>query len=204
MNILIIDSCPILRKGLLEMLHSEGLVEDIFEASSMKEALLLFSNKRIDAVIFEIDIIGVDGLEFIKESKLKNPQNIFIVFTSSVNKNYLVRSQKANVDGFILKDAKVEDVIYGIKQIFCGRKFFDYHYEDNNNDFPKMDISTLSSREKEILFELSKGLSNALIASKLFISENTVKTHVSNILSKLNLRNRTEAALVIKYIDEDS
>lgn len=196
MRVLIVDDHPLVRKGISAILSFEDKIDDIKEASSIKEAINIIGTKSPEVTIIDLNLGREDGLEIIKRSREMNMNTKFIVLTSSSKREDFTRVQSLNIDGYILKEAFAEDIIYAINTVARGKKFFDpevvkYQMEERNSLFD------LTPREKDVLQELGKGLSNIEIAQRLFISENTVKKHVSNILSKLRLNHRTEAALYV-------
>ncbi|AKL94399.1 response regulator protein VraR [Clostridium aceticum] len=198
MRILIVDDHPLVRKGLSSTLSFDDKVKEIKEAGSIEEAIMIMSESNPEVTIIDLNLGSEDGLELIQRARNKNITTKFIVVTSSLKKEDFIRAQKAEVDGYILKEAFAEDILYGFSVVIRGKKFFDpevMKYQLNQDKATS--VETLTGREKDILNELGKGLSNLEIAQRLFISEHTVKKHVSNILSKLNLKHRTEAAIYI-------
>jgi two-component system nitrate/nitrite response regulator NarL len=200
MNILVVDDHPLVRKGITSTLSCEDNIDIVLEASNVKEAISIIISKKPNLAIVDLNLGKEDGLEIIKN--LKNKTNTkFIILTSSIKKEDFIRSEEAGVDGYILKDAFAEDILYAIHVVLRGRKFIDpeitkYQVESTfDNGFTE-----LTPREYDVLVELGKGLSNVEIAKKLFISEHTVKKHVSSILLKLQLNHRTQAALFVNQV----
>ena len=197
MKILVVDDHPLVRKGILSTLACKNNIKTVLEAASVKEAVNLINSQKPNLAIVDLNLGKEDGLEIIKKIKNKATDTKFIILTSSLKKEDYIRSEEAGVDGYILKDAFAEDIIYAINIVLRGRKFIDpeitkYKLETSNNNF-----EDLTPREYDVLVELGKGMSNFEIAKKLFISENTVKKHVSSILLKLDLNHRTQAALLV-------
>ncbi|SES86964.1 two component transcriptional regulator, LuxR family [Natronincola peptidivorans] len=198
MRILIVDDHPLVRRGIASALSFEDSIEEVREAGNIEEALVLMAHTIPEITIIDLNLGREDGLEIINQAQKRNISTKFIVLTSSQKKEDFLRAREIGVDGYILKEAFPEDILYGLKVVARGKKFFDpeiMQYQMRNNE--KDDLEDLSPRERDVLEELGKGLSNLAIAEKLYISEHTVKKHVSNILSKLELRHRTEAALYI-------
>jgi len=201
MNILIVDDHPLVRKGLVSTLSFEDNIEKIQEASNVHDAMNSLIQDKYDSAIIDLNLGNEDGLEIIKRAKEKNLNTKFIILTSSIKKEDFSRAQKSGVDGYLLKDAFAEDIIYALSVIKRGRKFYDsemLNYKVTDEEDNK--INQLTPREKDVVRELGNGLSNLQIGKKLYISENTVKKHVSNILSKLNLSHRTQIMLLAKDI----
>lgn len=200
MNILVVDDHPLVRKGITSTLSCEENIDIVLEASNVKEAISIITSKNPDLAIVDLNLGKEDGLEIIKNFKNKTNTK-FIILTSSIRKEDFIRSEDAGVDGYILKDAFAEDILYAIHVVLRGKKFIDpeitnYQVESTlDNSFTE-----LTPREYDVLVELGKGLSNVEIAKKLFISEHTVKKHVSSILLKLELNHRTQAALLVNQV----
>lgn len=198
MNILVVDDHPLVRKGISSTLSCDENISAVFEASCIDEALTLINSKKPNLAIVDLNLGKEDGLEIIRRSKVKGTTTKFVIFTSSIKREDFIRSEEEGVDGYLLKDAFSEDILYAIHSVLRGRKFIDpeitkYQVESElANGFTE-----LTPREYDVLVEIGKGLSNGEIAKKLFISEHTVKKHVSSILLKLQLNHRTQAALLV-------
>jgi len=197
-KVLIVDDHPMVRKGLATTLSFEEQVEEIKEASSIKEAMAILANFRPEVMVVDLMLGKEDGLELVSKVRERETRPKCIVLTSSSRKDDFLRAQEKGVDGYILKEAFPEDIIYAFRVVARGKKFFDPELlEHKLNSYEGNNLDELTPREKEILQELGKGLSNSQIAKALYISENTVKKHISSILAKLGLRDRLEAALYI-------
>ncbi|ERI92098.1 putative response regulator protein VraR [Clostridiales bacterium oral taxon 876 str. F0540] len=198
MKLLVVDDHPLVRKGLLSTLALEEGVEQIQEASNVEEAMIMLVKLNPDISMVDLRLGKEDGLEIVSRAKKKALKTKFIILTSSSRKEDFLKAQEAGVDGYLLKEAYTEDIIYALHVVSRGKKFFDAEMLQYKMSSSQKDtLYELTEREKDVLEELGKGLSNTQIAKKLYISENTVKKHISNILSKLGLNHRTEAALYI-------
>lgn len=200
MKILIVDDHPLVRKGISSTLSFEEDVETILEAGNISAAMNFIERERPDLAIVDLYLGKEDGLEIIDNCKRQGLNTKILILTSSVRKDDFQRALSMGADGYILKEAFAEDIIYAIRVILRGRQFIDpeiMRYQAANTLDCK-GINELTPREFDVLEELGKGLSNYEIARNLYISENTVKKHVSNILSKLELSHRTQAALFVK------
>lgn len=201
MNILVVDDHPLARLGLSSSLAHVTNIENIYEASNVSGAIKLLSHNDIDMTLIDLNLGNEYGLEIVKEAQRLKISSKFVVLTSSGKISDFTKARELGVEGYLLKDALVEDIIYAIRVVARGKPFYDSELVNCNFKQKENDISQLTARERDVLVEIGKGLSNIEIASKLLISEFTVKKHVSNILGKLNLTHRTEAALYINNID---
>ncbi len=197
MKILVVDDHPLVRKGLSSTLSFEENIEKIDEASNVAEAMNFLTKEKFDLAIIDLNLGREDGLEVVSKGRKKELETKFIILTSSIKRDDFLRAKGMGVDGYILKEAFAEDILYALRVVARGRKFFDSEvlkYEES--EMGDNNLIDLTSREKDVFKELGNGLSNMQIAERLYISENTVKKHVSNILSKLELTHRTQVALL--------
>jgi len=200
MNVLIVDDHPLVCNGIRSILIAEQDMKNVLEANDIKTALDLMSEHNFHLALVDMRLKNESGIDFIQRAKDIYPGCKFVILSSSSVAEDFEKAIKAGVDGYILKDAFPEDIVYAIKTVLKGRKYFDPVFMEKKNDpghsgEPEGFGEMLSPREMEVLNCLGQGLSNKKIADRLFISENTVKKHVSQILSKLNFSDRTQAAL---------
>ncbi|MCH5138577.1 response regulator transcription factor [Clostridiaceae bacterium UIB06] len=188
MKVVIVDNHPVVRQGLISILTNEKSIEEIKEASNIQEAINIITKEEIEIAIIDLRLDNADGLAIVARAKDMELKTKFIVLTEIMSEENFKKAEHLGVYGYILKEAFIDDILYAIKVIIRGKK---YYYPDilkYNNSI----IDQLTNREKDVLKEISKGLTNEEIANCLYISEHTVKKHVSNILAKLNLNNRTQ------------
>lgn len=196
MRIGIIDDHPLVRQGLISILSLEQKYEIVGEATNIKDGLDMIIKKQPEVTLIDLKLGDECGLGIVKEAK-KMVKSKFVILTSSAKESDFIQAERVGVDGYILKEALPEELLYGIKLISRGRKYFDpgiLKYTMMQNNDP---IKQLTPREIEVLLSLGKGLSNKEISKKFFITEHTVKKHVSSILSKLGLSDRTQAAIFV-------
>ena len=196
MKILLVDDHPMVRKGLMSILSLEDNVVEIKEASNAAETIKILKEYHADIMIIDLRLGKDDGLDVVKKAKEISKNTKYIVLTSSSKKDDFLRAQEIGVDGYILKEAFIEDIIYAFRVVARGKKFLDpemLQYAKSDED----EFKDLTPREKDVLSELSKGFSNIQIVERLYISENTVKKHISSIFSKLGLSHRLEAAVFV-------
>ncbi|OOE12233.1 response regulator [Fictibacillus arsenicus] len=200
-TILLVDDHAILRDGLKNILSFEDDMKVVGEAISGEEAIKLAEELAPDVIIMDINLPGINGVETTAIIKSKNPNARILVLTMYTHDEYLLSALKAGADGYLLKDAPSEHVVDAINTVFRGesmitprmtKKLVNIHLQQTQF---KKDESNLTDREQEVLIGLVEGLSNKEIAEKLFISDKTVKIHVSKIFKKLEVKSRSQAVI---------
>lgn len=196
MKIVIVDDHPLVRRGLASVISMQADLLFAGEATSGREALLVMEQTRPDLVLIDLKLADESGLDVIREARSRGLEARFILLTSSANREDFLLAEQVPVDGYVLKEALPEELLFAIRLVHKGRKYYDPGLVED-----KMRVSSgsladeLTPKEREVLVELGKGACNREIASSLFISEFTVKKHVSQILAKLQVADRTQAAL---------
>jgi DNA-binding NarL/FixJ family response regulator len=198
-NIIILDDHPLVRQGIRTIVSSSPLIHVLGEAASTREALLLLEQSRPDLILVDLNLGSENGLDMIQEVRRAGHTCKFMILTSSITRSELQLAQSQQIEGICLKEAFPEDLLYAIEVVSRGRKYYDpdlmsSFMEDTSADQEHL-LSELTPKELEVLLALGKGLSNKEIANALFITEFTVKKHVSQVLAKLDLSDRTQAAL---------
>jgi NarL family two-component system response regulator LiaR len=200
-RILIVDDHAVVRKGIRALLATEDDLEVIGEAVNGEEAVALYQELNPDLLLLDLIMPKVNGIEVIKKIKGDYPPAKILVLTSFAADDQVFPAIKAGALGYLLKDTEPEDLINAIRQVYRGesslsptvaRKVLEEVFHPAEKP---LSPDPLTKRELDVLQVLAKGKSNRDIASELTISETTVRTHVSNILGKLHLASRTEAAL---------
>ncbi len=197
MNIVIVDDHPLVRQGLTAIITVEVDMNLIGEGSNGDEALSLVTKMKPDVAIIDLRLKNISGLEIVRACKEKVSACKYIILTSSLDKEDFRRACELGVDGYLLKEAFPEELIYAIRLIQRGRKYYDPGMIDFmiSREEKDIQIEQLTPRELDVLRALGEGLNNRDIGRKLFITEYTVKKHVSQVLAKLELADRTQAAL---------
>lgn len=194
MNFYIVEDHPMVVYGLSTVIesHFPGALIDV--ESNLDTAMSGLDYKNYDFAIIDLNISGKKTFDYIKRATETNKSSKHMVFTSSIRKDYFDQVFEYDVDGYLIKECAVEDLVYAINSILKGRRFVDPIFSDiqRNTSF-KSEI--LTQREKEVLKLMGGGLSNQDIANTLYISVNTVKKYVTSLMSKMEFSNRTEAAL---------
>lgn len=201
-SVFIVDDHAVVRQGLRTFLESEKDIDVLGEAGDGKEAVEQIQDLLPDVVLMDLVMPGMNGVEAIRRITEKSPHSRVLVLTSFSDDEKVFESIKAGAMGYQLKDVPPEDLGRAIRSVASGE--FHLHpliarrvLDEFSNMWPKTPppITSLSSREVDVLTLIARGMSNQEIAFELRISIKTVKTHVSNILSKLHLVDRTQAAV---------
>ncbi len=199
MKILIVDDHPLVRKGLEMVTALEADIQVAGFASNGEEALDLIAKTDPDVVLVDLRLPGEHGLDIIRKARLVNTRAKYVILSSYASTEEIQQAMAEKVDGYILKEALPEELISSLRLVARGRKYFDpviiQHAVDNNFQNNDNKLSELTTRELEVLASLAKGQNNKGIGESLYISEHTVKKHIGQILTKLNLKDRTQAAL---------
>ena len=196
MKIVIVDDHPVVRHGVVESLSMEQDIEVVGMASDSNEGLELLLSTRPDVAIVDLKMPGGGGLALIRQAREKKIDCRFIILTSYASYKDVSEAVTENVDGYMLKEALPEELISAIRLVFQGRRYYDPEIVNSVMNTKKKDpFQELTKRELEILEALAGGLNNRAISKDLYISENTVKKHICNLLDKLGMEDRTQAAL---------
>lgn len=204
MKVLIVDDHPLFRQGLASLLRSEPDMVVCGQASNLAEAIEAARQNQPDIILMDFSLPDGTGADAARSILAEIPNCKILFLTVHAEDTELFSAVKSGATGFLLKNEPVEKLLEAVRSANRGnvvmsmdmtkrimKEFSRTAVEDHE---PHTDISNLTPREKEVLQELSTGASNAEIATTLFVSENTVKRHVHNILLKLNLTNRRQAA----------
>lgn len=199
-RVLVVDDHPVVREGLMSFLETEGELEVQRAVSTGEEAVDAVQELRPDVVLMDLVMPGMDGVEAIRRIKETSPETRVIVMTSFAQNDKLFPAIKAGSDGYLLKDIMPKDLLDAVRSVHAGRSVLHPDVaqklmERVSNRGNATIEEKLTPRETEVIELIACGLSNSEIAERLIISDKTVKTHVSNILHKLNLGHRTQAAL---------
>jgi NarL family two-component system response regulator LiaR len=201
-TILIVDDHEVVRKGVRGYLDSLPEFEVVGEAYSGEEALDLVKLHIPDVVLMDLILPGMDGVETTRMMKNISPRTQVVVLTSYHDDNLIFPALKAGAISYILKDMKMNKLADAIQKAHNGEVILHpkvaarvLHNIRTESQIDDEMHTALTERELDVLRLIANGYSNSQIAEKLVISENTVKGHVSNILSKLHLADRTQAAV---------
>ncbi|MDQ1001371.1 DNA-binding NarL/FixJ family response regulator [Neobacillus niacini] len=201
-RILIADDHHVVRRGLAFFLKTQKDIEIIGEAGNGREAIEIARTLKPDLILMDLVMPEMDGIQATKIIKTEMPEIKIMMLTSFSDQDHVIPALEAGASGYQLKDIEPDELINCIRKIMSGEN--QLHPKatshllanlSNKESNEKNLLEQLTKRELDVLKEIARGKSNKEIASSLFITEKTVKTHVSNLLAKLELADRTQAAL---------
>jgi DNA-binding NarL/FixJ family response regulator len=200
-KILIADDHHVVRRGLVFFLKTQEQIEVVGEAGNGKEAVELARILNPDLILMDLIMPEMDGIQATRMIKAEKPEIKILMLTSFADQEHVIPAIEAGASGYQLKDIQPDELVASIRKIMNGEDQLHpratslvlKHLSSNRRERKPLD--ELTKREMEVLKEIASGKSNKEIATSLFITEKTVKTHVSNVLAKLELADRTQAAL---------
>ncbi|MGI6669501.1 MAG: response regulator [Acetivibrionales bacterium] len=203
-SVLIADDHSLIRQGLKQILELEEDIYVVSQASNGDEAVKCAIEHEPDIILMDINMPGTNGLQAISEIKKQKIPSKIIVLTIHEDREYLFKTLQMGADGYVLKDAEPSVLIEAIRSVFSGQSYIQQNMTTElikefnrvtRSEKEKREKNNLTPREIEVLQLIAEGMINKEIARQLYISEKTVKNHVSNIFRKLNVSDRTQAAI---------
>ena len=200
MRVMLVDDRPLVRNGIASLLRAHGH-EVVGEAADGREALDIVGQASPDVVLMDIRMPGMGGLEATRLMTAQHPEVKIVMLTVSDDENDLFEAVKSGAKGYLLKDLEAPQFFEALDAIDRGEAVIPTRLAGNLLDEFRSKSrgageaepgGALSPREREVLDHVSQGLTNKEVAERLYISENTVKYHMKNILDKLHLRNRSQ------------
>jgi DNA-binding NarL/FixJ family response regulator len=202
LRVVIADDQPMMRAGFKAVLEATGSIDVVAEAATGEEAVAAAEAHRPDVVLMDIRMPGMDGIEATR----RLPRQRVLILTTFGLDEYIIEALRAGASGFLLKDAPTREVVEAVRAVAAGdavlapavtRQLLDQVGRRLPAAVSRTPdgLAELTDREQEVLRMLAVGMSNAEIARGLVVSEPTVKTHVSNLLGKLGLRDRVQAVI---------
>jgi DNA-binding NarL/FixJ family response regulator len=202
LRVVIADDQPMMRAGFKAVLEAAGDIVVVAEAGTGDEAVQAAGEHAPDVVLMDIRMPGIDGIEATR----RLPRHRVLILTTFGLDEYIIDALRAGASGFLLKDAPTQEVVAAVRSVAAGdavlspavtRQLLDHvgRWLPAAVSREPAALATLTDREQQVLRMLAAGLSNAEISEALVLSEATVKTHVSNLLGKLGLRDRVQAVI---------
>ena len=204
MKVIICDDQAIVRDGLVMLLKLEPDIEVVGTAGNGAEAVEMVADKRPDLILMDLKMPIMNGVEATRQIRMKYPEVKVLVLTTYADDEWVFDAIQAGASGYLLKDTPREELIKAVKGTATGKTYVDpsvagkvLHQVSSHQTQPATLItSKLTEREIEVLRLIARGLSNTDIADQLFLSDGTVRNHVSAILAKLSVSDRTQAAVI--------
>jgi DNA-binding NarL/FixJ family response regulator len=207
-RVLIVDDHAMVRRGMRDFLDLHDDLDVVGEASDGDAALAAAADLRPDVIVMDLLMPGLDGIAATAEIKARHPAMEVVAITSFIEEDRITAALEAGASGFLLKDAEADDLATAIRSAYAGEVYLDPAVagivarrmrSGAGRGGPERDgeaaVARLTGRERDVLSCVARGLSNRAIATELGMAERTARTHVSNILAKLGLASRTQAAL---------
>jgi len=200
-RILITDDHAIVRTGLAALIEAEPDLELVGQAANGREALEKFQALKPDVILMDLVMPVMGGIESIQQITVLDSSARIMVLTSFAEDQQVIEAIKAGALGYILKDSSPDELVDGIREVAKGEPYLHSSFtrilmkDVSSGGSEESDKDALSDRELDVLILLAQGLSNQDIADRLMVSVATVRFHVTNIFNKLQVENRTQAAL---------
>ena len=200
-KVMLVDDHALIREGIKQLLEFDGSIDVIEQASDGAECLEKLQHVQPDILLLDINMPNVNGIEVLEEIKKKNIPVKVLMLTVHSEAEYLVQAVDIGANGYILKDSGSEELKKAIQSVMDWDSYIQPSLIPSlnsrlvNRDIDKEKIAALTKREMEILTQIAGGMFNKEIAMNLNISERTVKNHISNIFKKIDVSDRTQAAV---------
>ena len=201
-KIILIDDHPLMRQGMRQILSLEDNIEVVGEASNGTEGVALALATEPDLIILDLNMKGISVLDTLSAVRAKGVDACNVVLTVSDAQSVIFALMDAGVDGYLLKDSDTAELVENIQRALKGEMVLSDNVRQHIlNRQPESDpLHTLTDRERDVLQWIATGMSNKQIAAQLFISEETVKVHIRNLLRKLNVHSRVAATVL--YLEQ--
>jgi DNA-binding NarL/FixJ family response regulator len=204
-RVLIADDQALVRGGFHSILAGQDDIEVVGEAEDGKEAVELAERLRPDVVLMDIRMPGVDGIEATRRIGARGIVTRVLVLTTFDVDEYVYEALSAGASGFLLKDSTADDLVAAVRVVARGdallapsvtRRIIEQFARRPVEADVRERVASLTQREREVLVMLARGKSNSELAAELFVTEGTIKTHLSSLLAKLGLRDRVQAVVL--------
>lgn len=200
-QVMIVDDHALMREGLKKLIELEDDIRVISQAGDGEEALELLKSVEPDIVLMDINMPKMNGIETLRKMRDAGIGARVMMLTIHDDREYIYETMKMGASGYLLKDSDSDTLVDGIRKVNVGEKFIQasllksMEYRAEEDSRAEDMIQSLTKREYEVLILIAEGLNNRGIADRLFISEKTVKNHISNIFKKLEVKDRVQATI---------
>ena len=203
-RVIIADDHQLIREGIRQILELEDNIAVVGQACNGEEAFCMVRELEPDIILLDINMPKINGIETLKRIKDMGIKTKVIILTIHEDKEYILKTLKLGADAYMLKDLSADSLIKGIQEVAKGKRYIQSNVANLVKEFSNYEeyhdsninkINSLTRREYEVLILIAEGLNNKDIADNLYISEKTVKNHVSNIFKKLDINDRVQAAI---------
>ena len=193
-RVLSVDDHPLIRDGIVYALQGHADIQVVGEATNGKEAVEMFAAHRPDVTLMDLQMPVMNGIDAMIAIRKDFPSAKFIVLTTYSGDVQAVRAFKAGATGYLLKNMLRKELVETIRAVHSGQRRIPPEIAQEMAEY--INVDALTEREVEVLRGVARGLSNKIVGGNLGISEDTVKTHMKNILAKLRANDRTQAVLI--------
>jgi len=207
-KVFLLDDHEIVRRGLRELLESAGDMEVVAEAGSAEEALRRLPAANPDVAVLDVRLPDGNGVEVCREIRSRMPSVHCLMLTSYADDEALFDAIMAGASGYVLKQVRADDLIDAIRKVAAGQSLLDPGVTARvlerlrSGTVADEKLEGLTDQERRILDLLAEGMTNREIADRMYLAEKTVKNYVSNLLSKMGMQRRTEAAVYAARLNE--
>ena len=200
-SVMLVDDHKLISEGIKQLLSFNPTIEVVSMVTSADECLSTFMNVKPDVILLDINLPDMNGISVLKEIKRRSKKVKVMMLTIHNEVEYLIESLDAKADGYILKESGSDELISAIKTVYEGERYIQPSLIPSlnarliQNESADNVLRELTKRETQMLAYIATGKSNAEIAEILKISDRTVKNHISNLFKKINVKDRTQAAV---------
>lgn len=206
-RVFLVDDHEVVRRGLADLLEAEDDIEVVGEAGTAGMALAGIASTSPAVAVLDVRLPDGNGVEICREVRARDPHIACLMLTSFSDDEALFDAIMAGASGYLLKDVKGRDLVGAIRRVAAGESLLDPAVTGKvlerlrNGDEEDPRLASLSDQERRILELIAEGMTNRQIAERLHLAEKTVKNYVSNLLAKLGMQRRTEAAVFYTQLD---
>ncbi|MFF4548865.1 response regulator [Streptomyces sp. NPDC001406] len=211
-RVFLLDDHEVVRRGLTDLLDAEPDISVVGDADSVEQALVRGPALRPNVAVLDVRLPDGDGITVCRELRSRMPELACLMLTSFDDEDALLDAIMAGASGYVLKQIKGSDLISAVRTVASGQSMLDpattarlmRSLRADPADTPAMptELASLSPRERDILALIGDGLTNREIGKKLYLSEKTVKNHISRLLAKLGVQRRVQAAVLASHLDQ--